>query len=667
MTATADDGAAMRRLTQVARELKTRETAITLVVLLAVALLEISDLPPIPQFQNWLFDSFQQLRPRARNSTPAVVIEIDEKSLSVFGQWPWPRTRIAELIDRIASYEPAAIGLEAFFPEPDRLSPERYADFLRERSPELAAQLRAYPSNDSILARAISQHHVVLPVAGLGEPGPQFKTFRDFPDAHAVSYSPPTLPLRRYAGALQALDEIQNSAAGRGLASVEPTKDNVLRTVPLVALIGDVPIATFTLELLRVATGLPISAAQSSDALVDVRLGSRPIAKAQANGEMWMYFGRPRSGTYLSAADVLADRVDGSALKRKVTIIAVSAVGLSPWYATPLGEQVTGGEIYAQLVEQFLNETSLYRTAHAHYWETLAFVIVGFALAIAARYFSMPVALVVLLTSTVSACLLGLFFFSKGILVDVATPVVGWQLAYASALATSLMSARKAHRKAVSMFSRFVNPHVVQELLKGDSIPWTGQSRELTIMFSDIRNFTALSERYSPDEVVKLLDAYFKRQVGVLFLHKGSLDKFIGDGLMAFWGAPLDDLQHAKHAVDCALDISEAFDSFLVDMGIQDQDLNMGIGLHTGRAIVGLVGPESRREYTAIGAAVNLASRIEGLTKIAKRRVLVSLETMEACGESFSFEYAGSFSVKGVERQVTVYEPHRKSVIAPEQ
>lgn len=642
---------------KIGKELKTREAAITVGVLFTVAVFALARLPPVPQLQLWLFDSFQQLMPRERVSSPAVIVEIDERSLSEFGQWPWPRTRTAELIDRIAAHEPAAIGLDMLFPEPDRMSPDRYADSLQQQTPKLAAQLRSYPSNDAILARAIARSHAVVSIAGTPEASPNLEHFVHSSTAQTVLYSPPSLPLPEYAGVLESVNEIQDAAAGRGFISWTVAKDNVVRTIPLVAVIGNIPVAILGLELLRVASKSQINVVQSGGDLVDVRLGSQAIAKAQANGEMWIRFGHRTAMTYVSAADVLAGRVDDARLKRRLVIVSVTALGLTNYVSTPLGESVPGGEIHAQLIEQLYDQTPLYRTGYSPYLETLAFVAVGLALAFVARYFSMAVTLAVLLACTVGAGLLGVLFYSRGILIDIVTPVVGWQMAYGCALATSLMIARKAHQKAVYMFSRFVNPHVVRELLRDDSFARAGQSRELTILFSDIRNFTALSERRSPAEVVTLLNEYFTRQVAVLFRHRGALDKFMGDGVMAFWGAPLDDVEHAKHAIDCALEMITAFDSFRSDMGIHDEDLNIGIGLHTGRSVVGLVGTEARREYTAIGATVNLASRVEQLTKVTKRRVLVSRETMEKCSSAFAFDYVGSFSVKGVERQVEVYEP----------
>ncbi|NCN89602.1 MAG: adenylate/guanylate cyclase domain-containing protein, partial [Gallionella sp.] len=218
---------------------------------------------------------------------------------------------------------------------------------------------------------------------------------------------------------------------------------------------------------------------------------------------------------------------------------------------------------------------------------------------------------------------------------------------------------KKSREQAVQLFSRFVNPHVVQELVAHGGLSRAGESRQVSVLFSDIRGFTTLSEKRTPEQVVELLNRYFSLQVEVIFRHGGSLDKFIGDAIMAFWGAPLDDPEHARHAVEAALEMGEVLQRFRHELGEADANFDVGIGIHSGPAVVGLIGSEQRREYTAIGDTVNLASRIEGLTK-GVSRILVSRDTMQACGDAFAFQSFGSYKVKGREQEVELFAPSRK-------
>jgi adenylate cyclase len=243
----------------------------------------------------------------------------------------------------------------------------------------------------------------------------------------------------------------------------------------------------------------------------------------------------------------------------------------------------------------------------------------------------------------------------------VLTPLVAAWSFYVAAALSEYLRERQARREAVAQFSRFVNPEVVKQLIERGGIEGAGQTRQVTLLFSDIRGFTTLSEAKRPEEVVAILNRYFSMQVDVVWRHGGTLDKYIGDCIMALWGAPLEDRDQARHAVACALDMADTLGEFKRELGEADANFDVGIGIHSGPAVVGLIGSEKRREYTAIGDAVNLASRIEGLTKDAKRRILVSRDTMERCGDAFDFVSCGTFPVKGRAQPVELFEPRRKS------
>jgi adenylate cyclase len=234
---------------------------------------------------------------------------------------------------------------------------------------------------------------------------------------------------------------------------------------------------------------------------------------------------------------------------------------------------------------------------------------------------------------------------------------IGW-LAHISHTIESFLQEKKRRQHVVQMFNRFLDPHVVQQLTQqaeGQAIE-ASRSQEVTILFSDIRGFTSLSESKPPEEIVTLLNDYFNKQVEVIFEHGGTLDKFIGDAIMAFWGAPISSSQHAVQAVSAAMAMGEQLARFQKSL---NHPFEIGIGIHTGSAVVGFIGSQRRLDYTAIGDAVNLASRIEGETK-GVAQILVSESTRQACGEAFDFIDHGEFHVKGRLQPVRLFEPRSK-------
>jgi adenylate cyclase len=248
---------------------------------------------------------------------------------------------------------------------------------------------------------------------------------------------------------------------------------------------------------------------------------------------------------------------------------------------------------------------------------------------------------------------------SAGWIVPTVTPLAFAWVTYLARTVREYLRQRAEKQKAVRAFGRFVDPRVVQTLVGhvGDPRETKGQSRVVTLLFSDIRGFTTLSESRRPEEVVEILNRYFSRQVDVIFRHGGTVDKFIGDAIMAFWGAPVDDARHAQNAVKAALEMGRVVDEFRATLpGELAREFDIGIGVHTGPAVVGFIGSENKLDYTAIGDSVNLASRIEGATK-GVARILVSGATRSACGGEFMFTDRGTFKAKGKSEEVRLYEP----------
>jgi len=374
-----------------------------------------------------LFDSYQRLLPRERRSAPATIVEIDEATLAEYGQWPWPRTLVAELATRIAEHEPAAIGFDLLFPEPDRFSPAEVSRLV-PLPDELAQRLERLPSNDAWLALAIQDHKVVLAVAGLEEREPQG--------------SP---PLREYGKLLASVPEIDRAAAGRGLISVD-VPERLVRRVPLVARVGDTLVPALALELWRVGTGArQFSLSDAGDGLLRVEFAGASVP-VQRDGSMWLRYSLHDQTRFVSASQLLAGDADPELLRAKLVLLGVTGVGLLDYKATPLGEQVPGVELHAQLIEQIFDGTFLVRPDWAR-WLELALLAAGAGVLI----WLVPSSRVHFSVATTGALLVaffaaGLWAFSRGLLLDAAWPAFGLVVAFAVLLAATLSEAESGPR-----------------------------------------------------------------------------------------------------------------------------------------------------------------------------------------------------------------------------
>jgi adenylate cyclase len=371
--------------------------------------------------------------------------------------------------------------------------------------------------------------------------------------------------------------------------------------------------------------------------------------------------------TTLSYADVWQKMQIGEkdlSLTGKIVLIGSTAAGLHDLRPTPLSAQYSGLYILANTIDNLKNNAQLYYYPVAGLCAGLLLLgwlwrrLQGNAhLQHTALWFGIW-SVLLLLTSTLA--ILQPLFFLPPCLIPVLSPLLACGLFLAIGSVLRYMQEQQAHAAAIEMFGRFLDPLVVKQLaqegLNEDTL--AGKNCDISVLFSDIRGFTTMSEKATAAEIMSLLNAYFSRQVHVIFQHQGTLDKFIGDAIMAFWGAPLADEQHAIHAVSAALDMVDELLRFRDERGLESFDV--GIGIHSGPAVVGMLGSEQRLEYTAIGDTVNLGSRLEGITK-GIARILVSQSTRDACGDAFEFIPHGAVTVKGRVEPVNIYEPRRKN------
>jgi adenylate cyclase len=595
-------------------------------LLLVVALVEIGWLHALERIEGLVSDAFVRIHASGLAPDPDIVIvDIDEPSLARLerdaGKFPWPRVVYADLVRGIEAQKPRAIVFDILFAEQDRRDPDYDRAFNRALKGNInvyLAMVRLDPSGDP----------QGVPAALVAETLGLARTPTAQADAR-IQIVPP-----------QIVDEEHWRRSG--LINLLDDPDGVGRRYWV-----DMPAYGWRLPSLpaRVARGLGLAVPDAESIVLNWRGPANSFARISF-ADLYEDFGLKKRKR---PADELED---------KIVVVGVTAAALGDFRVTPISTTYPGVEILATAIDNLKNQRWMKKTPD--YARTaLAALLLAYIFA-AFRMHRNAVETGVAL-GVASAGLLAAQYavLGSGLLLGVVVPLFfAWAL-YLFGATLAYLSEKRAREQAVRLFSRFLNPTVVKQIVdQGETIEsLSGKTRQISILFSDIRGFTMRSETRPPQEIVALLNRYFSRQVEVVFRHGGTLDKFIGDCIMAFWGAPLDDPKHAEHAVAAALEMEQVLLSFKRELGDDSGEFDVGFGIHSGSAVVGFIGAEQKLDYTAIGDAVNLASRIEGLTKDAHCRILVSRETMAACHNSFTFTSHGSYKVKGRTQEVELFEP----------
>ncbi len=567
---------------------------------------------------------------KSRPDPDIVIVDIDERSLAEMsphvGRWPWPRSMHAELIEAIERQQPRAIVFDILFSDPDMTRPQDDAYFFE-------AIRATHNTYFPMLVLEDNEQAARIPLAQYGE---SLGIMRG-PGAEANASLTLLLPL------------IPMVETGRlGAHNAINDADGVLRKYAVY----------HEKDGWRIPS-LPAKVAQG--------LG---YALPQTPWITLNWHGRALSHARVSYADVYADlqrrqaQRPANEFSGKIVIIGATANGLHDVRATPIDGFYPGVEILATAIDNLKNGDPL-RAVPNWMPTAIGFLLLAAMYASFVRYryvvrIGLMLAAVTLLSLVASQAAL-----SWRYLLPLLAPIAFAWVYYAIAALMEYLSERKARERAVQTFGRFLDPRVVKSLVdRGETTQsLSGKSSDISVLFSDIRGFTTLSEASTPEQVVELLNGYFTLQAGAVFGQEGTLDKYIGDAIMAFWGAPEHQPDHASRAVAAALDMSARLERFREQAGQLGSELEIGIGVHSGAAVVGFIGSENRQDYTAIGDTVNLASRIEGHTK-GICRVLVSEETKIRCEQHEDSPYVfidrGSFQVKGRVQPVRLFEPREK-------
>ena len=457
--------------------------AVCLLLLFALVPLRLADPRPLQELRLRSFDLFQTLRPRLQTARPVVIVDIDEASLKAIGQWPWPRTTIADLVTRITQLGAVAIGFDVIFAEPDRMSPAVAEHSFRGIDAETRAKLDSLPSNDDVLAEAIGHSRVVVGQVGTAAPAPRAQGDAAPQTGFAVRGPDPSPYLVTFPGLLRNVPAIEKAAAGRGLFSINPETDGIVRRVPVVTKAQDTLVPSLTLEMLRVAGHAGAILVRVNEAGIQSVAVPGLEVPTDRNGQFWVHFNKHDPARYVSAKDVLQGDVPADRLRGRLVLIGTSAIGLLDTKTTPLDAVMPGVEVHAEILESVLTKSLLVQPNYAIGAELVTAVLCGLAIIVAAPMLSATV--VVLLGALLFAGLIGLslyLFVDHNLLIDFTYPLISSWLIYLVLTFVNYFREQKQRQQIRSAFGYYLSPHMVEQLARSpEKLVLGGEERRMTM------------------------------------------------------------------------------------------------------------------------------------------------------------------------------------------
>jgi len=625
---------------------------------------------------NRVADAMFRWRGPVKTTGSVVIIDIDEKSLREIGQWPWPRNIVAQLIRRILDEEPRVVGLDIVFAEQDRTSPIRYVDELQRifnvklpsLNPAVAPEML---NHDLALGRAVAAGPTILGYAfQLYDDGLKVPQDLPFPSCR-INVHPATTPFRdlalikAYRGVLNIMDVAQGRS--EGFFNVFPDPSGTIRKVPLLMMLDDIPYPSLALEMYRVGMDQNDIAIHASHqvktpetGLLGIAVGERYIP-TDDNGQLAVNFRGPaKTFPYLPAVDILLGQ-HRLALKDKYVLIGGSASGLFDLVATPFANLYSGVEVHASIIDNMVAGDPFSHDIFSEIGWTYALIIVGGILLSFILSYSGPLLGGLGGLLIIAAALFGNYqlFFLKQTLVGVVYPFLSFLLIFLAVSVGNYFYEGREKSFIRGAFGHYVSPRVVSQLIDNPAkLSLKGEQKNLTVVFSDIRGFTTISEQMSSEQLSIFMNEYLTTMSNCIIDHGGTVDKFIGDAIMAIWGAPLDDRDHAIHALQAAMNMMAQLKETRQDYARRGLPvIDIGIGINTGMMSVGNFGSHARFDYTVMGDNVNLASRLEGANKDYGTHVIISEFTRAQLGDQFFCRFIDKVRVKGKNKAVNIYEP----------
>jgi len=633
--------------------------------LVTFAAVRIADPAALEEIRVRTFDTFQLIEPRVKTARPVTIVDIDEKSLAKLGQWPWPRTRIADMIINLTRLGAVVIAFDIVFAEPDRLNTDIIADSIRYLDEITRAKLRALPSNDRILADAVRRSRVVLGQSGVPEVLKEFDQSLPVTGLAMLGEEPQRF-LISFPGLLRNIPTLEEAAAGRGLFSIKTERDGIVRRVPILMQAQGATLPSLSFEILRVVTSTRTILVKSEKSGVKSIAVSGLEIPTDGNGQLWVHFARHDPSLYVSAADILDEKVSPSMIAGKLVLIGTSATGLNDIKTTPVDPALPGVEVHAQVLESALTHSLLSQPSYGLVMELVAAIVLGILVIILVPLFG-PITLgaVGVLFASVLVATSWYFYTRHRLLIDFTYPLLSTAAIYLTLIFTSFVREQAQRRQIRSAFGQYLSPALIEQLAQSpEKLVLGGEEREMTIMFSDVRGFTTISESFKsdPQGLTTLMNRFLTPLTNAILDRKGTIDKYMGDAIMAFWNAPLDDREHQLHACEAAIDMLERIDVLNQERAIEAKEngqsfipINVGVGLNTGLCVVGNMGSDLRFDYSVLGDSVNLASRLEGQSKEYGFPIIVGSKTALAVKDKFAILELDFIMVKGKKEPEVIY------------
>jgi adenylate cyclase len=657
-----------------------------LVVLFAGAGLRLAVPDLVERMTLICFDLYQRAAPRPPGDVPIRIVDIDNKSIRAIGQWPWSRAVIAKMVNRLRDAGAAVVAFDIVFSEPDRTSPKMLApllegdNFEEERRKEATQLLSELPDPDQLLAKAIRSVPTVtafILTDGGGTGAPPAKAGFGFA---AGSGNAPLQHVPDFSDAIATLPELSGAAAGSGFTNASVDVDGVVRRVPFVLRLGGKAMPSLAAETLRVAQGARAYIGRAAGAngdtslgadigLTAIRVGALTVPTDSA-GRVWLHYGQPRADLYESAAKILTDGFDPASPEVRarfaghIVLIGITAKGLvNDRATTSIARDLPGVEIQAQMIDEAAQGAFLNRPSWGIGADLLFTQLIGIVLILLLPRIGASASGVLGLVAGGAAFGASWFAFrDAGLLIDPVYPTVMLMLVFMVGSLINYVQTDLRQRQIRHTFSRYMSPRYVEQLARHpERLELGGELRVMTIMFCDIRGYTSISEGLDAHALTRLTNSFLAPMTEIITEHMGTIDKYIGDCIMAFWNAPLDDHDHAKNAVRAAqamrrklVELNRAWEAEAAATGARFHTINIGIGINSGECVVGNFGSSQRFEYSLRGDAVNLASRVEGLGKLYGVDLVIGEDTAALLDDPALIEL-DLVAVKGRSQAVRVY------------